>query len=97
MNFKKLYEEIEQKSGYDKDLVRVVWNSFWYSIRDNTQVNEMIDIDDFGLLHISPKKLETYVTKSKSPREEFITLFEKVKQNKNLTKYLKNESRSDIQ
>ena len=58
MNFKQFYEEVSEESGYDAELIRVVWNNFWKCLKSNTLNNVIIDIDNFGLFHIDVKRLQ---------------------------------------
>lgn len=54
------YEEIGEKYGIDKDLVRVVWNHLFGQIRKTMSEGNtaIIDIDDFGLFHVNPKRIK---------------------------------------
>lgn len=81
MNIKDYYKRVSVKSGYDEDLIRIVWNHFWKSLKESTADNVMIDIDNFGLFHVAGKKLNKYITRSKKPKEHLVKLYNMIKDN----------------
>lgn len=81
MNIKDYYKRVSVKSGYNEDLIRIVWNHFWKSLKESTADNTMIDIDNFGLFHISKSKLIRYMERSKKPKEHLEKLYNIMKDN----------------
>jgi hypothetical protein len=96
MNFKEFYKEVSQKSGYDEDLVRIVYNNFWHSVRDNTKNTVIFDFDHFGLMHVAPKVLQRYMKRyTINAKPEYIEMFEQVKKDKLLKKLMYQDEQSD--
>ena len=90
MNFKDFYKEVSKDSGYDEELIRVVWNHFWKSLKESTTITAIIDIDNFGLFHASPQKLYNYVNLYPTVKEEIKILYDFMMKENRLTKYLRN-------
>lgn len=81
MNIKDYYKRVSVKSGYDEDLIRIVWNHFWKSLKESTADNAFININYLGLFHVSESKINKYITNSKKPKEHLVKLHNIMKDN----------------
>ena len=100
MNFEEFYKQVSRKSNnkYDEHLIRIVYNHFFKSVKESmSEDNVIINIENFGKFHIDIKKVKQYVETQSKPSDRFKQLYINSLKHKTLTKYLNNDSESELQ